>query len=159
MVSSSNHTSEASRSRSAYINGSRTQAKTKTTNVATWSTPVSRRSGLLQGGQPPHELQFAATRLGGFLAVTLHLGEQATPVAGDHGVEVVYLRVGFWEFVRILGSHLDISAAFGARDNVLSEKKSSECKCVLSSLSWSARRESRLRVAAQERWRERRSRR
>ena len=67
MVSSSNHTSEASRSRSAYINGSRTQAKTKTTNVATRSTPVSRRSGLLQGGQSPHELHLAATHLGGYL--------------------------------------------------------------------------------------------
>ena len=67
MVSSSNHISEASRSRSACINGSRTQAKTKTTNVATWSTPVSRRSGLLQGGQSPHELHLAATHLGGYL--------------------------------------------------------------------------------------------
>jgi hypothetical protein len=32
-------------------------------------------------------------RRSGYLMSTLHLGEQATPVAGDHGVEVVDRRV------------------------------------------------------------------
>jgi len=33
--------------------------------------------------------------LGGYLTATLNLGEQATPMAGDHGVEVVDRRVPF----------------------------------------------------------------
>ena len=32
-------------------------------------------------------------RRSGYLMSTLHLGEQATPVAGDHGVEIVDRRV------------------------------------------------------------------
>ena len=34
-------------------------------------------------------MAYAATRLVSHPTATLHLGEQATPVAGDHGVEVV----------------------------------------------------------------------
>ena len=53
-------------------------------------------------------IHFAATRLRGYLTATLHLGEQATPVAGDHGVEIVDRRV------HIHGTHaIDVTVRRG----------------------------------------------
>src|SRR6185437_11979922 len=66
------------------------------------------QSGLRQRGQPPYELQFVATRLDGCLTATLNLGEQATPVAGDHRVEVVDRRVHAYGRARCSVDHRSI---------------------------------------------------
>jgi hypothetical protein len=59
---------------------------------------------------------YAATRLVGHPTATLHLGDQATPVVGDNGVEVVDCRV------YIHGAHaIDLTVGRGERFDALLE--------------------------------------